>query len=205
MRLCGELLWVGCRPKCECVCERVLATGPGQFRCEAWFGETRLRGDTAGQHALPPIPWSTPETGGPGHQLCKFPHWARGGRRAAMLQSERERTSEGQRPEAEEAPPQEWGHTQGRLPAAPSLQPQPARDHRGGQREDRPAWQFESWTQRCQTTLCPVPLAEGAEATGTDPDPGLGSRGGDNGSALPSSHHLEPALPSVVGLFPGHQ
>ena len=68
-----------------------------------------------------------------------------------------------------------------------------------------PAWQFESWTQGCQATLCPVALAEGAEATGTDPDPGLGSQGGDNSSALPSSHHLEPVLPSAVGLFPGHQ
>lgn len=45
--------------------------------------------------------------------------------------------------------------------------------------------------------------AVGAEAVGTDPDPGLGSRGGDNGSALPSSHGLKPALPSAVGLFPG--
>lgn len=106
VRLRGELLWVGCRPKCECVCKCVLGTGPGQFGCDAWFGETwgRGGGDTAGQHALPPVPWSTPGTGDPGHQLCKFPHRAWGGRTAAMLQPERERTSEGQRPEAEEAP-----------------------------------------------------------------------------------------------------
>lgn len=104
VRLCGELLWVGCRPKCECVCRRVLGTGPGQSECDAWFGETWGAGVTAGQHTLPPVPQSTPGTREPARQLCKFPHWARGGCRAAMLQPEWERTSEGQRAEAEHPP-----------------------------------------------------------------------------------------------------
>ena len=102
-------------------------------------------------------------------------------------------------------PPRRWRGTQGRLPATPSLQPRPARDHRGGGREERSPWQFKSWTQGCQARLCPVALVVRAEAVGTDPDPGLGSWGGDNGSALPSSHSLKPALPSAVGLVPGCQ
>lgn len=102
-------------------------------------------------------------------------------------------------------PPRRWRDTQGRLPAAPSLQPRPARDHRGGRREERPPWQFKSWTQGCQARPCPLAPAVGAETVGTDPDPGQGSQGGDNGSALPSSHSLKPALPSAVGLFPGCQ
>lgn len=101
----GELLWVGCRPKCECVCKRVLGTGPGQSECDACFGETWGAGDTGGQHTLPPVPQSTPGTREPARQLCKFPHWARGGFRAAMLQPEWESTSEGQRAEAEHRPP----------------------------------------------------------------------------------------------------
>lgn len=159
-------------------------------------------GDTAGQHALPPIPWSTPETGGPGTSSVSSPTGRAGGRRAAMRQPERKGPVK-VRDRKLRKPHLRGGAYAGPLSSCSSfpLQPQPARDHRGGQREDRPAWQFESWTQGCQTTQRPVALAEGAEATGTDPDPRAGFRVGTMAQPCPP-HHLEPALPLCGGALP---
>lgn len=145
-------------------------------------------GDTAGQHALPPH--LGPHTGGPGHQLCVPPLGA-GWAQAAMLQPERERTSEGQRPEAEEAPPQGWGRAgPPSCSSFPTALASQGPQRRPGGKTGLPGTELDTGVPN---HACPVALAEGSWRPQAHPDPGLGSRGGDNGSALSSSHHLKPA------------
>lgn len=131
MRLCGELFWVGCRPKCECVC--VSVCWPQGRKTSSGVRHGSERPGCGGHSRTTPCPQYLGHTRtGPGHQLCSSPlgaGWAQGCHAAARA----ERTSEGQRPEAE-SPPQGWGRTQGHflqlLPYSPS-QPGTTEEARG--------------------------------------------------------------------------